>query len=116
MKKDGFITFITQDIKVMINTKTGFMDEYSADGKNYIKEKAFRLLVIQDIADAWGMWVHQFRDVIGEFTLMTPEEGTAYSGVTEKILPSVRVIEEGAVRTVVEAVFSYNKLFGACAI
>ena len=107
-EKDGFITFITPDIKVRINTKTGLMDEYSADGKGYIKEKAFRLLVIQDIADAWGMRVNQFRDVIGEFTLMNPEEGTAYSGVTEKVLPSVRVIEEGAVRTVVEAVFSYN--------
>ena len=107
-EKDGYITYITDDIEVKINTKTGLIDKYSAYGKDYLNEKSFRLLVIQDIADSWGNRVSQFRDVIGEFELMDLKNGTAYSGVTKKDIPSVRVIEEGDVQTVVEAVFTYN--------
>jgi len=37
--------------------------------------------------------------------------GTKYSGVKDKLLNSVRVIEDGEVRTVVEAVFCYGNSF-----
>nr|WP_276510078.1 glycoside hydrolase family 38 C-terminal domain-containing protein [Paenibacillus qinlingensis] len=39
---------------------------------------------------------------------MSPEEGTKLSGISEGILPSVRVIEDGEVRTVIESLFEYG--------
>ena len=50
-----------------------------------------------------------WRDKVGEFTLLSPEEGTRFSDVrVSQPLPSVRIIEDGAVRCVVEAVFGYE--------
>ena len=51
----------------------------------------------------------RFDDELGRFTLMSPEAGTAFSGVRQGVLPSVRVIEDGAVRTVIEAVLEYHE-------
>jgi alpha-mannosidase len=42
---------------------------------------------------------------------MSPEEGAWYSGISKGVPETVRVIEEGAVRTVIEAVFRYNESF-----
>ena len=46
-------------------------------------------------------------DQIGTFTLLSDEEGTRFSD-QDSTIPSVRVIEDGDVRTVVEAVFGYE--------
>jgi alpha-mannosidase len=54
------------------------------------------------------MRVQSFRDVIGAFELLLPEDGARFSGVQEPSLPSVRVIEDGPVRTVVEAALGYG--------
>jgi alpha-mannosidase len=39
---------------------------------------------------------------------MSPERGTKFSGVTAGVIPPVRIIEDGPVRSVVEAVFEYG--------
>lgn len=54
------------------------------------------------------MLTHSYRDVIGRFSLMSNEAGTAFSGVTAGTIPSVRVIEDGPARSVIEAVFEYE--------
>ena len=111
--QDGKLTLKTERLEVMINCATGLMDRYRVDGIDYLAENAFQPLVIGDDDDPWGMNVQGFREVVGRFSLMSPAEGTAFSGVRERVLDSVRVIEDGAVRTVVEAVFSYGHSF-AC--
>jgi alpha-mannosidase len=102
------LTFKTPDLVVVINTQTGLMDKYAVGGMDYIGENAFQPIVMQDDEDSWGMNVTGFRREEGRFTLMSPEEGTAFSGVTARALPSVRVIEDGPVWTVVEAIFEYG--------
>ena len=109
--QDGKITLKTERLEVVINCATGLMDRYRVDGVDYVAENAFQPLVIGDDDDPWGMNVRGFREVVGRFSLMSPAEGTAFSGVREPVLDSVRVIEDGAVRTVVEAVFSYGHSF-----
>ena len=42
-------------------------------------------------------------------TLLTPHEGSAFSGLADKVVPSVKVIEDGPVRTVVEALFGWHE-------
>ena len=63
--------------------------------------------VMQDRHDAWGMTFREWRDKIGSFTLLSDEEGTAFSD-QDATIPSIRVIEDGDVRTVVEAVYGYE--------
>lgn len=102
------IVFKNGRIEVAINTRTGLMDIYRIDGVDYIGKNAFEPLVIKDNEDPWGMTTHSYREVIGRFKLMSEEDGTKFSGVTRCIIPSVRVIENGPVRTLVEAVFGYE--------
>lgn len=109
--QDGKLSFETHELSVTINSTTGLMDSYKVNGVEFIKENAFLPLVIEDDEDAWGSRVRSFPKVAGAFKLMSAEEGTRFSGVAENLLDSVRVIEDGAVRTVVEAVFSYGDSF-----
>ncbi len=106
--KSGKIHFKTDDIEVVINTRTGLIDRYAVKGVDYLNPRAFELLVLNDNADPWGMLSASFKKVAGKFKLMSREDGTRFSGITGDIIPSVRVIEDGAVRTVIEAVFSYG--------
>ena len=102
------ITFKTSEIEVVINTKTGLVDRYRIGGVDYTGKNAFKPVVIKDNEDPWGMQTRSFRNVIGEFKLMSPEDGTKFSGTTAGIIPSVRIVEDGEVRSIVEAVFGYE--------
>ncbi|NSW91629.1 MAG: alpha-mannosidase [Firmicutes bacterium] len=111
IEKNGEIKFRTKELEVVINCNTGLIDRYCVNGKDFLKENSFAQLIINDSDDPWGMKVDRFRDVIGHFRLMDEKEGTEYSGVKEGRLKSVRVIEDGEVRSVVEAVFRYGYSF-----
>jgi alpha-mannosidase len=107
-EKDGFITVATADLTAAVNARTGLLDVYRANGKDLVEPGAFRPLVIRDNADPWGMKVRSFRAVAGHFAPATPEEAARFCGLREGFLAPVRVIEDGRVRTVVEAVFAYG--------
>ncbi len=106
--ENGKIKFKTSELEVEINARTGFVDRYSANGVDCLKEKAFVPTVFKDNEDPWGMLVNSFTDVEGRFKLMNQKESAEFSGVKTDKLPAVRVIEDGPVRSVVEAVFKYN--------
>lgn len=102
------IRFKSAEVEAVISTKTGLLNSYKINGVEQIGEKAFEPLVMMDNDDPWGMLTHSYGDIVGRFTLMSDEDGTKFSGVTMGTLPSVRVIEDGPVRSVVEAVFEYD--------
>ncbi len=110
-KKNGAFTFTTDMIEIVVNAKTGLIDKFVVDGFSYLKPDAFRLLVIADNEDPWESRYQSFRNVIGAFKLISRAEGTRFSGVSQKTLDSVRVIEDGDVRTVIEALFRYGDSF-----
>ncbi|MHB1630148.1 MAG: glycoside hydrolase family 38 N-terminal domain-containing protein, partial [Bacilli bacterium] len=95
--QNGVIDFKTDDLHVVINCQTGLMDLYEVNGVNYIRSNAFLPLVIGDNDDTWGMLVSGYRDVVGQFALMLPEEGSKFSGIEGTVLDAVRVIEDGDV-------------------
>ena len=103
---DHFV-FTGGRIAVRINRRTGCLDSYTVDGVAYLKPGALRLEVIQDDGDPWGMLVTSFPKKCGCFRVMSPAASGAFSG-TDGPLDGVRVIEDGAVRTVVEAVLQYR--------
>jgi alpha-mannosidase len=105
----GMIRFKTDDLDVLVNTSTGLLDRYRVRGVDFFQPGALRPLVMRDNEDPWGMQTRAFRDLAGVFALMQPDEGTAFSGIHTGELPSVRIIEDGPVRTVIEAVLVYGK-------
>ncbi len=106
--KDGKLRFKTDDLDVVINTRTGLLDRYRIHGRDYLGPDAARPLVMADNADPWGMTVISFRQSAGCFRLMTQADAAQFAGTTRAKLPAVRVIEDGLVRIVVEALFSFG--------
>lgn len=94
-------------LRVSINPETGLLDSYAVDGAEFLRPGSFRLIVQEDTYNSWGIAPC---DLTGRnaFSLLSPHEGSAFSGLFEAVVPSVRVIEDGDVRTVVEAVFGYG--------
>jgi alpha-mannosidase len=110
-EEKGRYVFDNSRLHVVINSSTGLIDEYTVDGVSLLQKNAFLPLVIKDNEDPWRMDTNAFPQVIGSFHLMDPGQGTDFSGVKHALLPSVRVIEDGEVRTVIEAVLSYNNSY-----
>ncbi|MBR7162003.1 MAG: alpha-mannosidase, partial [Clostridia bacterium] len=92
---------------VKINKKTGLMDSCVVNGKEYLGQNAMSIDVYRDDEDPWGMRVRGWKEKIGAFALLSPEEGSAYSSL-DAVIPSVRLIEDGDVRATVESVFGYS--------
>ena len=102
-------------IRVRINPETGLLDSYMVDGTEYLREGSCGLVVMKTDCDPWGMNRHSYREELGRFCLMGEEEGTLYSGTSNerhgaagRRIPSVRVVEDGPVKRVVEAVMEYG--------
>jgi alpha-mannosidase len=106
--RSGVIELNNGALDIAINTATGLIDRYRVGGIDVVAAKAFCPLVISDSVDPWGMTVRSFRTVLGPFTLMKPERAARFAGVQGKTLAPVRVIEDGPVRTVVEALFEFG--------
>ncbi|MBP3962051.1 glycoside hydrolase family 38 C-terminal domain-containing protein [Paenibacillus lignilyticus] len=102
------IRFSNGRMEAVINTGTGLLDAYLVDGFSYVKERAFQPVVVADNEDPWRMDTNRFEPDIGSFQLMDKGAGSDFSGLRHALLPSVRVVEDGAVRTVVEAVLAYQ--------
>lgn len=111
--RDEKYSFQSEHLCVDINCKTGLIDRYQSRGINWLNPNAFALLVIKDNADSWEQHALRYDKVEGSFNLMSPERSSQFSSLNNNTLPSVRIIEDGPVRTVVEAVFEYGDSF-AC--
>ena len=98
----------SEDSQIIVDTKSGWIKAYRVSGTDYLNPGAFKALVIEDYPDPWGMSVDSFRKVAGSFTLMTKEESARFAGISLQELEPVRIIEDGPVRTVVEALFKYS--------
>jgi alpha-mannosidase len=103
--------FETKEISVRINGRTGLVDCYRIGGVDFLGPGAFSPVVREDSPDPWGLRAHRFGPQIGCFTLLSPQQAAEVSGIPGARLPSVRLVENGEVRTVVEALFGYGRSF-----
>jgi len=103
--RNGKLRFRTADLVVVVNARTGLIDRYRVGGKDYLATGAGASLLMRDDANPWGMNVVRFRTAAGRFKLMTQTDAARFAGVDATRLPAVRVIEDGPVRAVVEALF-----------
>ena len=109
MKQDtenGAFVVRGEQMEVHVNASTGLIDKYTVDGIDYLKQGACKALVMKDNEDPWGMLVNSYRELEDAFKLMSPEDSARFSAIKGDTLPPVRVIEDGPVRTVIEAVFA----------
>ena len=104
----GRFDLCTAGYEVGIDGATGLVSRYAVGGTDYLFPGAFRPLVMKDYADPWGMKVRSFRNLVREFRLMSSETAARFAGVSASELAPVRIIEDGEVRRVVEALFEYG--------
>jgi alpha-mannosidase len=105
---NGVLVHHTADLDVRINLETGLMDGLRVVNTEFLRKGAFCPLVMWDDADPWAMRVESFRSIEGSFHLLDRAEAARFSGLTRPVHPAVRIVEDGAVRTVVEALFGYR--------
>ena len=104
--------FDNGEMSVTINMKTGLVDSFKVGGKDVLYKNSLAPLAIKDDENSWAHKEKSFRNVAGEFTLMNADEAAKFSGIIDGSTPRpVRVIEEGDVRVIVEALFKYGHSF-----
>lgn len=107
-RKESPLVFKSDLSEVVIDRGTGLAERYRVNGIDFLKPGSFRPLVVHDYSDPWGMLVRSFRDVGGAFVLMNKQECAQFAGILSEEMEPVRVIEDGPVRAVIEALFKYN--------
>lgn len=107
-KNSDDITVSNDRMTTRISSKTGLIEYYAVDGKEYLKETG-KIQVYKDNEDPWGMNVVSFDDLEGEFELMNDAETNEFIGYPDQVIKNVRIIEDGVVRTKVQAFFKYNR-------
>lgn len=108
---DEHFTFDNGTMQVLISKKTGLIDKYCVEGKDMLKPESAKIIALKDNEDPWGMTVEGFNDYAGEFKLLSDEKANAFNGYPEETLGNVRVIENGAVRLKIQAIFGYSDSF-----
>ena len=98
----------TGDLLVEISRRTGLLDRYIAEDVQILEPGSCQPLVLADTADPWGMNVDRFQEVVGRFRLLTARQSALFASIHSTTLAPVRVIEDGEVRTVVEALMGYH--------
>jgi alpha-mannosidase len=97
--------------ELAIRTSTGLVENFRVKNRNFLAGRAFQALLMEDSPDSWGMKVRSFRKYEGKFSLLSEQESARFAGASSSKLKPVRIIEDGPVRTIVEAFFGYNQSF-----
>ena len=105
---DGTLTVRRAAYEATVDIRSGALTSYVCDGIEYVDGSAAQLCVLADSDDAWESRGRSFRSIQGAFRLATPSEAAEISGVRAPELEPVRVIEDGDVRTVIEAILVYE--------
>lgn len=106
---DGrYYRFDNGEMSVIIDRKTGLLEKYAVQGTAYLGKNAFLARVMMDDDHSIGTFVDRFQNRCGQFSLAGREECSEFCGVFGTLLEPVHMVEEGPVRSVVEAVFAYE--------
>lgn len=103
-----FIEVKNDKMHVRISKKTGLIDLYEVGGKAYIKNSG-RIEVYNDNEDSWGFVVDNFADFADTYKLMSDSAVNEFIGYPEETRGNVRIVEDGEVRTRIQAFFEYKR-------
>ena len=105
---EGSFVFDNGQMKVTINTETGLVDSYIVNGVEYLKPGAFLPTVCADDSDPWHMLAMDYGEKVGAFKPAGKKTVRRYSDSRDIVASAVRVVEDGPIRTVVEAELEWN--------
>lgn len=100
------ITVTMKNAEVRINKQNGLIASYTVNGREVLQPNSARLCVFSDYEDPWYMRGNDFSECIGVFELLSVEKAKEFGGCAP-----IEVIENGAVRTKVQALFGYKNSF-----
>ncbi|MBI2425527.1 MAG: alpha-mannosidase [Candidatus Hydrogenedentes bacterium] len=106
--QNELITVATPHATLSIGVHTGLVEAYEVDGTSCLAPGSFMPVVLNDVDDPWGLEIHRFEEEGESFQIMSPEQVQAATCLPEPLRDAVRIIEDGPVRTVVEALFQYG--------
>ncbi|MGN0802823.1 MAG: glycoside hydrolase family 38 C-terminal domain-containing protein [Candidatus Faecivicinus sp.] len=100
-------TFDNGSLRAAVSLHTGRLSRLQYRGKDLLAGEAFGLCAYDDTYNSWGI---KAPDRFGAhpFALLDAHEGSAFCGLQEQTAHSVRVVEDGPVRTVVEALTGWH--------
>jgi len=109
---DGFFKVVTGTLEVAICRQSGRLLSLKDRGKEYLGPEGCGLEVVRDVSDSWIGKHTTIGTVEGEFAALTEAEAGGFAGVAGPDgtgrLAAVRVVEDGPVRTVVEALCGWQ--------
>ncbi|MDI9471218.1 MAG: glycoside hydrolase family 38 C-terminal domain-containing protein [Bacillota bacterium] len=97
--------FQSDEMEVTIDLESGLLSRYRSGDVEYLAGTGGGLFTIDDGYSPWGIGSQQSR-ARRPFALADGHETARFSGLVGRVIQPIRVIEDGAVRTVVEAVFA----------
>lgn len=104
---DGYLNFSGIHYHGKINCKTGYMEFLSLGDEVIFSGPSVVPIVFQDTMDSWAGDMTGFQCEKGRFTLASDKAAARMAGTKGPLSP-VRVVEDGEVRTVVEASMVYG--------
>jgi alpha-mannosidase len=102
------LTFVSGKSKLEIDKSSGIPVSWEYNGKKLFGSEQMRFAVIEDNADPWGMGIKSFDGKNNFFELMTDFQASEFAGLSAKDNDPVYISEDGAIRTIVESLFTYN--------
>ncbi|MBE6688353.1 MAG: alpha-mannosidase [Ruminococcaceae bacterium] len=100
-------------MQISFDPDTGLINSYTVDGKKLLDKNSAKLLVINDYADPWGFYLDKYREIAGEFKLLTKEQAADFLGYPDGDVCPFQIIEDGDVRTVIEGLYGYKTSFAS---
>lgn len=120
--------------KIILNAKTGLIDFVSPgkSNENIVGKNSLLPIIFEDLSDSWrcgdpNLHTSDTKEKLaspswntrrGNFRLATRHEAanlihppSSRYGICSKKMPPVRIIEEGPIRTIIEAIFVFEKSF-----
>lgn len=100
--------FRTSRYEVQIRAADGRLDFKEIDDHGILCQGGAALTIVDDSYESWGSTITRFGNNLGEFALLSAEEAAKFAGVEQSTFHPLRVIEDGPVRTVVEALMGWG--------
>lgn len=106
------MTVNTGVIRAEFDKATGLLRSLidSSDAKELLKAPGFVPIVIDDLGDSWGDSIESYKDVVGSFSAADEPAIARMIGKydTDSPVTTVRLVENGPVRVVVETLLSWG--------
>lgn len=106
VKRQQRFNFSNGELTININPKSGLIDSLKIDNEEYL-DGSIGFNIIENSCDPWGFFYDDYKKMLGSFRLMNKTEVEEFTDIKDGN-ENIKIIEDGPIRTVVQAYFIYN--------